>query len=101
MLNCARLARAQFAVRPETHSPHLPSADMTIGDLARRCADAVPRKHTVRLVEPKKTALLMIVADCAMLSVVEDWHALHKFNVSELRKEAEQHRGAAEPTVAA
>jgi hypothetical protein len=28
------------------------------------------------------------VQDCAMLSVVEDWHALHKFNVHEIRKEA-------------
>jgi hypothetical protein len=126
-------ASPQFAVRPETHSPHLKEG-MTVGDLVRRVANVVPNKHTVRLVQPQKTILLMVVAvracarvccamreqrtrhvctgvltrrivliaplhacsllllarvqDCAMLSVVEDWHALHKFNVHEIRKEA-------------
>jgi hypothetical protein len=59
-----------------------------VGDLVRRVADMVPAKHTVRLVDPQKTILLMVVGDGAMLSVVEDWHALHKFNVHEIRKGA-------------
>jgi hypothetical protein len=48
-------------VRPEPHSPHL-KAGVTTGDLVRRVADAVPRNHTVRLVDPQKTVLLMLVA---------------------------------------
>jgi hypothetical protein len=51
----------QFAVRPETHSPHLKEG-MTVGDLVRRVANVVPNKHTVRLVQPQKTILLMVVA---------------------------------------
>lgn len=51
----------QFAVRPETHSPHFKEG-VTAGDLVRRVADVVPRNHTVRLVDPKKTVLLMLVA---------------------------------------
>ena len=48
-------------MRPEPHSPQL-KTDMSVGDLVRRTADQVSKKHTVNLTAPRsKTMLLMLV----------------------------------------
>jgi THUMP domain len=79
-----------FAVRPELHSPRL--MDTTVNDLVRRVADAVPPIHRVELSPHKthKTIVLECVGQNTMMSVVDDWHAMHKYNLRELRKEAQQ-----------
>jgi hypothetical protein len=76
-----------FAVRAETHSPRI--RDSSPGDLVRRVADIVPKSYKVDLSEhTKATVLLMLVGQNAMLSVVDDWHALHKYNLRAVRAEA-------------
>jgi hypothetical protein len=79
-----------FGVYPETHSPRL--KDTSVGDLVRRVADVVPRTHKVDLAPERqqKTVLLACVGQNVMLSVVDDWHAFHKYNIREVRKEAQE-----------
>jgi hypothetical protein len=58
-----RVPCVQFAVRPEPHSPQL-KAEQTVGDLVRRTANQVHKKHTVNLdkTTQQKIILLMLVA---------------------------------------
>jgi hypothetical protein len=81
-----------FAVRPEAHSPRL--KDASVNDLVRRVADTVPSSCKVELSptphEGRKTIVLAAVGQNVVLSVVDDWHAFHRYNVQELRKVAQE-----------
>lgn len=43
-------------------------------ELVRCVAELVPSTHVVDLSQAKKTVLLVIVGDCCLLSVVDDYH---------------------------
>ena len=81
-----------FAVRAEVHSPRL--QDTTVNDLVRRVADTVPQTCKVELSptphEGRKTIVLAAVGQNVTMSVVDDWHGFHRYNLQELRKVAQE-----------